>query len=214
MLSVPSWVCGVWQRDSIRTDGDEHHGPLVVWIQTPTLYADIRALRPGHDAPPGASDEGFAGWLDVEGQICHWKRPIDLKPGPEDADQGAMFYDGDTLFEVGLFGNYLEQYHRLDPAHECFAASRGAFTIDNGSARFDTEQPVDVLVCAGSYVTHARRAGTSALRHGRYDASTSTVKFEIEVGDGAVFAGTDGTWTVWTDNVSDRDVLLAAAATY
>ena len=213
-FAVPNWVRGVWQRGRIRTEGAERNEHLVVWIQTPTLYADVRTLR-GHGAvPPKTADEGFAGWLDVEGQICRWKRPIDLKPRPEDSDQGAMFYDGDDLIEIGLFGNYLEEYHRIDTATRCFAASRGAFSIDGDNVLFDSKCPIDVLVSAGPYVTHARRAKSSALRHGRYDASAGTVHFEVVVGDPAVFTSSEATWTVWTDNALDRDALLNAASAH
>lgn len=211
-FAVPGWARGVWQRHSIRTDGSQSHAPRVIWIQTPTLYADIRTLGPEQAPTLAIPDQGFAGLLNVDRQVFHWARPIDLTPGPEGADQGAMFRDGNGLLEVGLFSNYLEEYHQVASTDHCFAASRGAFSIDEGIVRFDTEQPLDIVVCAGTYVTHARRAGKSALRHGRYDASAGTVAFDLLLGDASVFTEAHGTWTVWSDEFPDRDALLHASA--
>jgi hypothetical protein len=208
-LAVPDWVRGVWQRNVIRAPGTEDdRTSTVIWIQTPTLYADIRVPAAGETSPL-AGEEAFAGWLDVEGQVCRWRRPIDLNPGPEGADQGAMFRDGELLVEVGLLANYYEDYRLIDPATRCFAASRGDFTIEDTSVRFAPDGPLDILVAAGAHVTHARRDGTSALRHGRFDAGK--VVFELTVGDPAVFAAGEGAWTVWTDNVGaeERAALLA-----
>jgi hypothetical protein len=206
-LAVPEWARGVWQRTSIRAGGDEDTASTVIWIQTPTLYADIRL--PG-DKSPLASEEGFAGYVDIEGQVCRWQRPVDLNPGPEGADQGAMFRDGELLVEVGLLANYYEDYRLIDPAAHCFAASRGAFTVEDGQVRFAPDGPLDILVTAGPYVTHARRNRTSALRHGRFE--DGGVSFDLAVGDAAVFKGGEGAWTVWTDTIfgAERDVLLAA----
>jgi hypothetical protein len=209
-LAVPEWIRGVWQRTAIRAeDAAADRTSTVIWIQTPTLYADIRVPAPGETSAL-AGEAGFAGWLDVDGQVCRWRRPIDLHPGPEGADQGAMFRDGELLVEVGLLANYHEEYRLIDPPTRSFAASRGGFMIENGSVRFAPDGPLDILVAAGPYVTHARRGGTSALRHGRLE--DGGVTFDLAVGDPAVFAGGQGTWTVWTDEIgeTERAALLAA----
>jgi len=210
-LAVPGWVRGVWQRTVIRAEGaEDDRTSTVIWIQTPTLYADIRVPAKGETSPL-ADEAGFAGWLDVEGQVCRWRRPIDLKPGPDDADQGAMFRDGELLVEVGLLANYCEDYRLIDPATRCFAASRGEFAIENGSVRFAPDGPLDILVAAGPYVTHARRNGMSALRHGRVESGKVT--FDLAVGDPVVFRGGEGPWTVWTETLGHglRNALLEAA---
>ena len=210
-LAVPSWVRGVWQRTGIRTDGRERNDALVYWIQTPTLYADIRVPSTAEDTPTPLP-EGFAGWLDVEDQICRWRRPIDLNPKPGVLDHGAMFRDDEKLVEVGLLANYLENYQRIDPATRCFAASCGEFRVADGEVQFATQGPLDILVTAGTHVIHARRTRASALRYGRYDERTGLVSFDLNVGDPEVFAGDDGTWTIWTDDVTrvEREAFLRA----
>lgn len=211
-MAVPAWVRGVWQRDSVRTDGSESRALFVVWIQTPTLYADIRAPRAGNPEDAGATEEGFAGWLDVDGQICRWKRPIDLHPGPEDADQGAMFVDGMTMYETGVLGNYFEEYRRVDAAQQCFAASRGQFEVLDGSVKFASDGPLEILVAAGPHVIHARRDGASALRYGRHEQGRAGVTFEYAVGQTSLLSAGVGEWTVWTDDAQNREMLLGAAS--
>lgn len=212
VFTVPEFARGVWQRHSVRLQGSQSDDHRVIWIQTPTLYADIRTCRRGQDTLCAPADQGFAGLLHVSGQVFHWQRPIDLTPGPEGSDQGAMFRDEKRLYEVGLFKNYLEEYHQVASPAPCFAASRGAFRIDQGQCRFEPDQPLEILVRAGSYVTHARRAGNCALRQGQFDARSGTVNFEAFVGDLSVFSHAEGPWTVWTDDAPDRDTLLGALA--
>ena len=207
---MPNWVRGGWQRRLMRVDGGEERASNIVWIQTPTLYADIRV--PGDDNPL-ASEDGFAGYVDIENQVCTWQRPVDLTSRPEGGDQGAMFRDGESLMETGILANYFEDYRLVDPATSCFAASRGDFTVKDGRVRFSPDGDLDILVAAGPYVTHARRAGTSSLRHRRLDAETGDVKFEISVGDPEVFAGGDGVWTVWTDDLDGDGIDRLIAAT-
>ncbi len=213
-LQVPDWACGVWRRAFGRYPGRKDTSTEVIWIQTPTLYADIRVAAPD-DPSPDARDEGFAGWLDVAGQVCTWHRPVDLHPRPEGGDKGAMFLDGDAMIEVGLLANYMEEYHRIDPAVSCFAASRGAFTTDGGKVRFAAEGPVEILVAAGIHVIHARRDGASGLRYGRFDEPDHEVRFQTAVGETDVFSGGGGSWTVWSHDVDDAMAarLITAAGT-
>lgn len=214
VLQVPEWACGVWRRDFLRYPGREDKTTEVIWIQTPTLYADIRVAAPD-DVSPEAGDEGFAGWLDVDDQVCTWHRPIDLDPGPEGGDKGAMFLDGDVMIEVGLLDNYMEEYRRIDPARSCFAASRGDVTTAGGKVRFAPDGPVEILVAAGPHVIHARRDGASALRYGRLDAHGSAVTLDLAVGDPSVFTPSENAWTVWSDSLGEatHSALLAFAAT-
>ncbi len=202
-LSVPEWSRGVWRRTFGRYPGRDDKMTEVIWIQTPTLYADIRVAAPD-DPSPEARDEGFAGWLDVADQVCTWHRPVDLHPRPEGGDQGAMYLDNDVMIEVGLLANYMEEYQRIDPATRCFAASRGTFTTSDGKVRFAPDGPVEILVSAGPHVIHARRDGASGLRYGRFDGPDHAVRFDRCVGDNAVLAGGGGPWTVWTNELDDE----------
>ncbi|MEM7120036.1 MAG: hypothetical protein AAF563_02090 [Pseudomonadota bacterium] len=213
-LCVPDWACGVWRRAFGRYPGREDTTTTVIWIQTPTLYADIRVAAPD-DPSPHARDEGFAGWLDVDDQVFTWHRPVDLHRRPEGGDKGAMFLDSDVMIEVGLLTNYMEEYHRIDRAASCFAASRGTFTTAGGKVRFSGDDPVDILVAAGPHVIHARHDSASALRYGRLDTHGGIVTVDLAVGDPSAFTPSDDTWTVWSDGVDEAThrALVAFTAT-
>ena len=202
-LSIPQWARGVWRRAFGRYPGREDKTTEVIWIQTPTLYADIRVAATD-DPSPDARDDGFAGWLDVEDQVCDWHRPIDLHPRAEGGDQGAMFLENDVMIEVGLLANYMEEYHRIDPASRCFAASRGDFSTTDGKVRFAADGPVEILVSAGPHVIHARHDGASGLRYGRFDGPDHAVRFDVSVGDDAVLAAGSGPWTVWNNEMDEE----------
>ncbi len=94
---IPHWLTGVWQRLSIETaDGQKDTTTQVVYIQTPSCYADIRI--PGGDedflfqnrltlcnkasftelSEPEiaalARQQGFAGVTEFNQSVCCWHR--------------------------------------------------------------------------------------------------------------------------------------------
>lgn len=134
---VPAWVQGVWRRNTLRDDsGLVDDTTQVYWVQTPTLFADIRvpAARPDDAGKTSLADyddaelsrladqAGFAGSLRVDGQICRWQRPIDYQPSRPTPDEGAMFREGDRLSETGLHANYCEDYNLIDDGGGRFLA--------------------------------------------------------------------------------------------
>jgi len=207
--AVPTWVQGVWRREHIHTDGATRDDAFVIWIQTPILFADLRYPYEDSDAKP----EGFAGWLEVEGQICRWHRPIDLHPGPEGADQGAMFVDGDLMLETGLFRNYLEQYRRIALPRRQFAASRGEFSIKNGKPWFSSEGRLELVVAVDDHVIHAIRDGASALSYCRLDSSEESFASVHTVGPCLAEDSSSQDWIVWVDEFDDSVDLLSALRT-
>jgi len=151
---VRPWLHGVWRRDRVeRGDGSVDRDSRVVWLQTPTLYADIRVPR-DRRAP-----QGFAGRLTVTGQVCSWHRPIDLQPPPHPPDVGAMFRRGRRMIECGIHANYLEDWRLVDDGGGRFLA------MARGGAKM-----TEVLVVAGNHFIAARAAEGSRpceLSYGR-----------------------------------------------
>ena len=155
---VPAWVQGVWRRDALRLeDGSVNDTARVFWVQTPTLFADIRVPGDRPDLSGRASladcdddahlqlarQKGFAGSLRVDGRICRWRRPIDFQPPRPTADEGAMFRQGRHMNETGLHANYLEDYT----------------LVDDGGGRFlalECREHRRLLVTAGNYFLFAR----------------------------------------------------------
>lgn len=138
---VPPEYVGLWRRESIEIDGEWDTSTRVYWLQTGSLYADIRipAGRPAFDGIRSldecspeqlrwlAGQEGFAGCLHVDGETCRWERALDYQP-PGLPDIGRMrFHDGGIATEDGVLAEYREQWRRIAPGPH-----RLAVTLDGG----------------------------------------------------------------------------------
>ncbi len=149
---VPPWAQGLWRRHSMRQEGGlVDDTTQVFWAQTPTLFADVRipAERPDTAGKTSLADydddgllllarqQGFAGSLPIDGQICRWQRAIDYQPTRPWLDEAAMFREGDNLIEIGIHDNYFEDYT----------------LVDDGGGRFlalDCPEQKQLLVVVGS----------------------------------------------------------------
>jgi len=129
MTDVPSRYRGVWRRLSLRdTDGSVDTRTQVHWLQTGSLYCDLRvpAERPDASAARSLDDlddralgrlaeqQGFAGVLEVVGDICRWRREIDYQPATGSEDAGRTWFDEGVLVEEGVHADYTEHWQCLE----------------------------------------------------------------------------------------------------
>ena len=108
---------GLWRRLALeRGDGTGDIETFVVWLQTGSLYADLRipAGRPdfagvthldevsAEAATWLARQEGFAGPLHLDDDDAHWIRDIDFAPlaGPPDEGFAMPVAMGDEAMSV------------------------------------------------------------------------------------------------------------------
>ena len=132
MSIAPDWLLGVWHRLSMRySDGREDLTTRVLWAQTRSLFVDIRvpAARPSFKGRRSLGDfslgelrglarqQGFAGHVEMDGQVCTWVREIDYWPNSGRPDRGRLTLNGDMLTEEGdassvIGGDYREIYRR------------------------------------------------------------------------------------------------------
>lgn len=132
---VPPEYVGLWRRDGIEIDGEWNTATRVYWLQTGSLYADIRIPtgRPAFDGIRSldhcspeqlrwlAGQEGFAGCLHVDGETCRWERALDYQP-PGLPDIGRMrFHAGGVATEDGVLAEYREEWRRIVPGTERLA---------------------------------------------------------------------------------------------
>ena len=116
MKRVPEHYLGVWQRTLLTTtSGVSDRLTRVYWLQTASLFADLRIPRPAPQTPEElALQAGFAGVTEITDDICQWHRAIDFQPPSGRADIGRMhFQRPDYLLEDGLDDSYHEVWERL-----------------------------------------------------------------------------------------------------
>jgi hypothetical protein len=118
---------GLWRRSLIAwPDGRRDETTGVYWLQSDSLYADLRqpAGRPDFSHAACLNDlshadcwwlakqEGFTGMFSFDGVWFEWGRRIDYQPVSPYSDAGSLRWQGEILVEEGRDITYLEYWHR------------------------------------------------------------------------------------------------------
>lgn len=146
--SVPECCIGLWQRRLLRDARGEDTRTQVFWLQTGTLYADLR-LPADRDAPGGVlRQQGFAGVLEARDGLLTWRRWLDFQPPTGVDDVGRVQFAGpDTMIESGVHADYEEVWERGGPA----SADRAAFALHiEHTANGRSRRRAGVLVMVGN----------------------------------------------------------------
>jgi hypothetical protein len=124
---VPDAYLGVWIRTLLETARGRDECSQVWWLQTPRWHADLRipAGRPDFSGVTClaecddtqlawlATQQGFCGVTQVNGDDCIWHRQLDFQPANGRRDIGRMVFDGERVIETGVESDYLEIWQRL-----------------------------------------------------------------------------------------------------
>jgi hypothetical protein len=217
MLEVAD-MRGLWHRSLlVRADATRDTTTWVAWLQGPTLFADLRvpAGRPSFRGARGrrdltpmqtawlASQQGFAGRLDREGEYFVWRRRLDFQPVSGVADAGRLREERGLVIEEGRDDPYIEHWHRQPDA---ITPNAGARLRDQHTGR------EGVIVRVGRSFMYAR-AGTSALLptgtllsdHVRAAASLSYAQelVDCEISFGSI--ASDGAWIIERSSLPYRE---------
>jgi hypothetical protein len=159
-IPAPEWLTGVWERKVLSFEGaDPDYSTRVFYVQTPTLFGDIRIpeSRPDLSNAHGLEDlndteleelatqEGFAGWVETGDDVVTWQREIDFQPPTGIPDVGRCTANKQYMIETGIHIDYSEKWQRIDDGKGQFLAMRS----DGGLAK-------QILVVAGDYFLYAR----------------------------------------------------------
>ena len=153
---------GVWRRTLVlEEDGSTDRSTAVLWLQGPSLFADLRQPYGLAESVEGAcldeldrpqllalcGQRAFAGTLLEDQDVFSWVRRIDLHPPAPLPDAGTLHWQGGVLVEEGLHEAYVEHWERVERP-------------TGGAAAALLEDPQDgctgVLVRAGSWFGYAR----------------------------------------------------------
>jgi hypothetical protein len=206
--AVPTAFQGLWRRRLLASEGRIDRETTVYWLQSGRLYADIR-IPPGRpdceslaDASPRtlqvlASQQGFAGHLDVDGEVLSWHRWLDYQPPAPVADVGRVHFEDEILIEQGVHASYMEEWVRIDGPHP-----------DRLALRLETEVSLDgtereragVLVASGAYfmiaIDRAQPLPAGATLHDLLTAPGASAPEQRAVLDCSIDFGRrqDGRW--------------------
>jgi hypothetical protein len=151
--AAPECYVGLWRRRLLHDAQGVDTSTRVYWLQTGSLYADIR-MPAERDAVNGvALQQGFAGALEVEGNVLTWRRWLDFQPPTGVADVGRMrFTRLDEMVEEGVHADYREVWERIGPA----SPDRAAFALQVEYTHVGMpRRRAGVLVMVGEYFMFA-----------------------------------------------------------
>lgn len=166
-------ITGLWRRSLIRwPDGNVDTTTSVFWLQTPTLFVDLRqpsdrpnfsdvnCLRDLRRDHLGwlARQEGFAGEIHFDGTYFEWQRQIDIQPVAPFPDAGRFWIEADVMVEEGRDVHYIEHWHRAALRQEPCVGVR---MKDGPGGR------LGIVVRIGDVFMYARRRLLEAALRGR-----------------------------------------------
>jgi len=152
---------GVWTRDWLEVSGVRSSGFAVHYLQTPSLFADVRVpiQRPSFSQATSFADlsdadllllagqRGFTGHVTAVDDTITWHHEIDFQPPDGTSDIGRVERLGPTqMYEHALDSSYVESWRSLSSGDDTFLALR----LERGS-RLD-----QMLVVVGDYFIYVR----------------------------------------------------------
>jgi hypothetical protein len=184
---VPEWLRGIWHREWIERAGKRSNPREVEYLQTPTLFGDVRFPT---DLPPFpqatsfadltdsdlrllAGQQGMTGLTRVANAIATWDHAISFQPPDGGTDTGRLDPPANGLmFEYGLDGSYTEAWQAVpgDDRHYL------VIQIEH-SGRLDR-----VLIVAGDrfmYVRNRAKDLPVADSFGKLIASTNATRAQV-----------------------------------
>ncbi len=122
---VPEWLRGIWHREWIERAGNRSNTRDVEYLQTPTLFGDVRfptdlpafsQARSFADLTDSelrllAGQQGMTGLTRVANAIATWDHAIDFQPPDGETDTGRLDLKAKgVMYEHGLDGSYTESW--------------------------------------------------------------------------------------------------------
>lgn len=223
--TVPLALCGLWRRVVLETpDAPPDSTTRVWWLQTPTLYVDLRvpAERKGvtsrttldaatnADLAALALQAGFAGQTWLDDALCRWRRDIDYQPPTGVPDEGRLRIDDGWIVEDGVHASYREVWQREDDSTGDWIARR--WTERDGT----TDARICFLVAGGAWFLFARaRSGpaleqapslSELLARSAADRAARIALLDFEISLGRRDAGTaPRTWRIDVSTLPHRE---------
>lgn len=132
LTNIPQPYLGIWRRTLLQEMDVADTSTFVLWLQTALYHVDIRipAARPAFNTINHldecsfeqlswlATQQGFTGITEVNGNITKWIREHDYQPSNGQRDIGKIKFETDNiLFETGIDTNYQEIWEKVPDSH-------------------------------------------------------------------------------------------------
>lgn len=164
--TVPEEYIGLWRRTLLIDEGAcEDRSSQVYWLQTGSLYADIRippSRQPmrvppreeqaDHALPVLATQQGFAGTLEVQGNALTWQRWLDYQPDTGVPDTGRVHFHQDRLIEEGVHAAYIEHWAPVTRVDSGYLALR---LTEERSPSGELQRRQGLWLISGNYFIYA-----------------------------------------------------------
>ncbi len=159
--ALPEWLPGVWTREWIRKRGVSPDLFDVHYLQTTSVFADVRFARDRGSFPCVrsfadltdaqllvlAKQRAFMGVTTVSGVLATWHHEIDFQPPDLDPDVGRLEPSANAhMLEHALDGSYVESWRSLTPVDGRYLVVRA-----ERSGRLDR-----ALIVVGDYFVYVR----------------------------------------------------------
>ena len=199
--NLPPWV-GYWRRERLQRPGMPTDDTTVVyWLQAQHLFVDLRipAGRPAFDGCAALEDcsapalqwlatqDGFAGHLEVAGDLYHWHRHFDFAVTPGLPDVGRMTQYSPTAWrEVGVYAPYVEDWTHAPYCGGLCAGTKFMFAADVDAGEATWRQGAVVVVDQHCMLALQRTVAPVHRRAGGHDEFAAIrAQLECEVSYGA-----------------------------
>ena len=178
---LPPWLPGVWSREWILREGIQSSPSTVRYLQTPSLFGDVRLpidrarfryAASFADLSDGellilARQRGFIGHTTVEKLVSTWHHEVDFQPPDPAADIGRIERLGvGRMYERALDGSYTELWWSLASGDDRFLTVR----LER-AGRLDR-----ILLVAGDYFFYGRNRAKDLPAAPSLDALIATTK--------------------------------------
>ncbi|BCM24607.1 hypothetical protein [Methyloradius palustris] len=183
--SVPSQYLGMWRRTLLEQAGVIDTSTLVLVIQTEQYHADIRIPSDRPDFKDVkyladcaseqlrwlATQQGFTGITEINGDISQWLRDHDYQPSNGQRDIGEMTFESeDVIVEIGIEAEYREIWQKIKDSQFNLSVSHIA-----GVDRHGYELPAR-LFTAGKQFAYVRPRSTVLPKSASFLEAIDTVK--------------------------------------